>query len=77
VMRRASLSPLYVGVSPVTINTHAVKTILLALTAAASFGAAVVVGMGLGGKKVESRHGVNCDPAAVAAVTTRRPNASC
>jgi hypothetical protein len=31
-----------------TINTHAVKTILLAVIAAGSFVAAVVVGMGLG-----------------------------
>lgn len=60
-----------------TINTHAVKTILLALTAAVSFGAAVVVGMGLGGKKIDNRQSVNCEATSVAAVSTRRTSSSC
>jgi hypothetical protein len=50
----------------VTINTHAIKTVLLALTAAASFAAAIVVGMGLGAKQPDIRQAVSCEPGATA-----------
>lgn len=59
-----------------TINTHAVKTILLALTAAVSFVAAVVVGMGLSAKKVDNRHTASCESTGVAAVNARRNSTS-
>jgi hypothetical protein len=60
-----------------TINTHAVKTILLAVIAAGSFVAAVVVGMGLGSKKADYRQSVSCETTTVAAANPRRAYASC
>jgi hypothetical protein len=50
----------------VTINTHAIKTVLLALTAAASFAAAIIVGMGLGAKQLDFHQAVSCEPGAAA-----------
>ena len=58
-----------------TINSHAVKTFLLALTAAVSFVAAVVVGFGFGTKKPDYRQAVSCDTATVTAASPRRPSA--
>jgi hypothetical protein len=67
----------------VTINIHAVKTVLLALTAAVSFVAAIIVGMGglggLGSKSPDYRQ-ISCEPTAssqVAVASPRRPAATC
>jgi hypothetical protein len=63
----------------VTINTHAVKTVLLALTAAGSFVAAIIVGMGLGSKNPDYRQ-ISCEPTAssqVAVAPSSRPSATC
>jgi hypothetical protein len=59
----------------VTINTHAVKTFLLAVTAAVSFAAAVVVGFGA--KKSDVRQAVSCDTTTVVAANPRRPSSAC
>jgi hypothetical protein len=62
----------------VTINLHAVKTVLLALTATASFVAAIFVGMGLGTKQVDyradERHVIGCEPSATTQVADAREN---
>jgi hypothetical protein len=67
----------------VTINIHAVKTVLLALAAAGSFVAAIIVGMGglgsLGSKSPDYRV-FSCEPnaaAQVAVAPSARPTATC
>jgi uncharacterized protein YcfJ len=58
----------------VTLNLHAIKTVLLALTATASFVAAIVVGMGLGTKKTDYRQVISCEPGATTQMAdTRAP----
>jgi hypothetical protein len=59
----------------VTINTYAVKTVLLALTAAVSFAAAIVVGFGA--KNPDVRQAVSCDTTTVVAASPRRPSSTC
>jgi hypothetical protein len=68
----------------VTINTYAVKTVVLALAATGSFVAAIFVGMGSGLKKSDyrpdDRQAISCDTAAsgqLAAASPSRPNATC
>ncbi len=61
-----------------TINIHAVKTVLLALTATISFVAAIIVGMGLDSKDPDYR--MSCEPTAateVALAPSSRPTATC
>jgi hypothetical protein len=72
----------------VTINTYAIKTVLLAVTAAASFAAAIIVGMGLGGglagsSKTDIHQVISCETGAAASpspatsVRSVIPNAVC
>ena len=58
-----------------TINTHAVKTFLLALTAAVSFAAAIVVGFGA--TKPDAHQAISCDSAVVIAASPRQPSSAC
>jgi hypothetical protein len=67
----------------VSITIHTVKTVLLALTAAISFGAAIIVGMGgVGGlnTKTPNYRAISCEPTAssqVAVAPSSWPSATC
>jgi hypothetical protein len=56
----------------VTINLHAIKTVLLALTATASFAAAIIVGMGLGAKKTIDYQVIGCEASMTTQVADAR-----
>ena len=59
-----------------TIDTHAVKTVLLAVAAAVAFVAAVIVGM-TGSKPSDPRQSLSCEAPAPISASPRRASANC
>jgi hypothetical protein len=56
----------------VSVNAHAVKTFVLALVAAVSFVAAIIVGLGYSVKKIDYRQNASCETGSVVAAAGRR-----